>query len=816
MPLLRQVATNLLGGVSQQPPAVRSMDQCEKQENAWPSPAKGLIKRPPLEFIKKLTATAGGTARYHIVDRSPTEQYLFVIKTANIQAYTLVAVGTKAAGDSLTISDPGAIGYSYLSNTGGYTAFDTIRAHTVADYTFILNNQKTVALDAATTSAKPYSDEAYIFVRRGNYLTDYKIRIKSGGSDVTKVCMTWRGDGNPGPQFLQSIQTEDIADKLRTEILSAAIPNLTVTQKGSVLRLALSSGTFDVVEALDSIGDSTMSVVWKEVPRVAAYLPEICTHGFIVKIVGDGEIAADDYYVKFIADEGSGAFGRGKWQEDLNYSAQYKFDASTMPHALTRSFDGSGNPQFSWVRPSWEDKITGDNTLNPSPSFVGRKIQNLFFYKERLGVLCDDRIVMSETHEPLNFWRTTLLTLEDSSPIDVLLNHSPVALCKSATPYIENVVLQSARNQFILRGSEILSPRTVQITPVSAFENQEDLEPIMAGRGLFFGFKRGDHSGIREFFQQGDADSYDSGDVTIQAPNYVQGEIDFMTASTLEETLIVKGSTETNVLYVYKYYWNGDQKVLSSWGKWTFANGMDIRYAKFIENTLYVVSDHSDGLHLERIRLTTGLTDSGSTFLTLLDKRFDQTQASSIVYDGGTGRTTITFPYTVSGSLAATTLPQVVNKSTGAIYTYVSNTTTTVVVTGNLTAVNFWCGLVYPMTLGPTKPLVKLPAGRGVVPESAATQRVKHLELQYAAAGPLHVYVTNGNRATQTYTLNSTQYAHGAVVYDTGTLRTDKAKIAIHGRADDLLVEIVNFYPYPCQLTSAIWEILFYESGQRG
>ena len=50
MPLITEQISNLINGVSQQPPALRLASQSTTQENGLVTIAEGLKKRPPLEY----------------------------------------------------------------------------------------------------------------------------------------------------------------------------------------------------------------------------------------------------------------------------------------------------------------------------------------------------------------------------------------------------------------------------------------------------------------------------------------------------------------------------------------------------------------------------------------------------------------------------------------------------------------------------------------------------------------------------------------------------------------------------------------------
>ena len=85
----------------------------------------------------------------------------------------------------------------------------------------------------------------------------------------------------------------------------------------------------------------------------------------------------------------------------------------------------------------------GDLNTSPNPSFVGKTINDVFFYKNRLGMLTDGSILFSESDEYFNFFRTTVLTLLDGAPIDVGIAHTKVTTLKNAIPFQEKLMLFS-------------------------------------------------------------------------------------------------------------------------------------------------------------------------------------------------------------------------------------------------------------------------------------------------------------------------------------------------------------------------------------
>ena len=77
----------------------------------------------------------------------------------------------------------------------------------------------------------------------------------------------------------------------------------------------------------------------------------------------------------------------------------------------------------------------------------------MFFYKNRLGILTDTSVVFSEADKYFNFYRTTVLSLLYSAPIDVGLAHTKITTLRQALAFQEKLVLFSDHTQFILRGN---------------------------------------------------------------------------------------------------------------------------------------------------------------------------------------------------------------------------------------------------------------------------------------------------------------------------------------------------------------------------
>lgn len=802
MTLIRQDQGNLIGGVSQQPAALRAPSECIEMVNCFPSPVDGLMKRPPTELVKSLGSTPA-VEKYHTIYRDGVEQYLIRITPTGLSGTNLTT------GADVTITDPDTVGYSYLTLFDDETDLEVM---TVADTTFVVNKNKVVSMEVATKSPA-ITNRAILFLRQGDYDASYSVTLRFNNGTVygPYTTTTWKGTGSVPAGKLGSIQTDTIMADLVNKI--PTIPGLTISSHGSIIDIQMDGtiNTINYIETEDSVGDSVLSAIYKGVPRVEGWLPEICIDGHKVEIVGDGEVDADNYWVEFQADgEETGIIGKGKWIETVAPDVQTTINADQMPHILANT----GTDTFEWLQPEWGTRDVGDEDTNPDPTFVGLKLANIFFYKNRLGFLAENQICLSETGEYFNFFRSTMLTLRDTATIQVTTNHSKVTMFKNAVPFNENMMLFSERGQFILKGSDILSPRTVQVLPVSEFESDTIPNPEPTAKSVFFAFGRGQQAGLREIFQTGDILTFDAVDVTDRVPNYMDGGILEMYSSTLENVVLIRTDADADTLYLYKYFWAGDRKVQSSWSKWTFpGTNVVIRHATFIQNDLYLVVDRDGSLYIEKMTIATGTVDTGLDMQILLDRRIDEEDIVAVGYDSINDVTSYVLPDNYR--LGDDDIPWVVDRTSGVALTVFSFSETTITVFGEHTTDDLYIGTGYEMEYHFTEPLVRVPVGDSQKGDYDTPQKVRFCHLQYADTAAFLADVTTGNRATRTIEFSAFAPDLPFDTLDSVLTKKGEFRIPIRGNAKSTYVVLRNPTPYPSNFTSALWEINYRDRARR-
>ena len=648
----------------------------------------------------------------------------------------------------------------------------------------------------------------------------------------------------------------------------------TVEREGSVIKVRPGNRDFRI-RVEDGLANQGLGLAYKEVDSIVD-LPKSCFNNFTIKIKGDADIDQDDYYVFFKVKDGSN-FGEGSWIETVGWkkdesetevleSIETNLEYRTMPVTLVRLANGNfklqspEEDQFDTVEApnevGWRSRKAGDDFTNPFPSFVGSTINDVFFFKNRLGFLTDTAVVFSEADEYFNFFRTTTQQLLDSAPIDVGLSHTKVAVLQHALPFQEKLMLFSKQSQFVLRGADILSPKTVAISPVTEYDITDGIDPLALGSYIYFPFKRGQYEGVFEYFVDNNTEVFEAEEITSQVPKYIPSDIRAMAGSASESMVVLQNATDLKTLYVYKYFWTNKEKIQSAWQKWTFED--NITGFDFIDSTLYLILN---GQQLVEMPVENALTDEGLEYTLLLDNRVDGT-VPTVSYDSQTNRTTIsgipfsvttanTTVFTKGGSernvVAAPSTSSVeiegflasYVKHSGTIYkcveTHTSSASDTPGVSAKWSASTdvpsapnwsdagvlynkddyFVVGKPYEMLYRFSNQAIKQPTERGGKSASDYTfQNIRNGSIEYADSGHFTVEVTPRFRDTYTYVYNPTLLSSISTL-DRFTPESGHFRFGVQCRPEEATIEVKSSSALPVKLLAAEFESMVASRSRR-
>ena len=755
MSLINRSIPNLIGGVSQQPEILRLDNQATEQLNGISNVVEGLKKRPPCSAIAKISNSNITNAHIHTINRDVSERYVLVI------------------------------------TNGG---------------TYIVNKSKTVSM-ASTTSAAKIEQAVYtITTGIGNTTTPIPYSVTINGSTFTYN------------------STDNNSKTIRDGLVAAigSISGISISNIGdSSFRVFQSSGTLSI-SASDGYGNQATQVIKDEVQNFAD-LPAEAINNMVVEVKGNPANNFYSYYVKYKS-------STRIWEETIKPGIKTSLNNSTMPILLIRTADGNfrlteadGSSYTisgtTYDVPAWGGRIVGDEDTSKSPTFVGTKIRDMFFHRNRLGFIADENVIMTRNGKFFEWFNETVTDSLDTDIIDINVSHTKVSLLNHAIAFDEQLLLFSDQTQFILAGGAALTPNNVNVTVTTEYENSKTVKPVGSGSNVFFGFEKGKFSGLREMYVEDDGETNKGEDITSNIPKYIPSNLfKFATASN-ENILVALSSTpfEANNLYVYQWFISDGRRLQSAWHKWQIGSlpfgdsGTTLLNIDFIGADLYIVTNRSDGVFLEKMDCSAAAVDEGSNYLTYLDRKLDDTQVT-ILYNSVTKQTTITLPYSITagdfffpikvvGAPGGSNIP-------GAIFEIVSKTSTTVIVKGDLTGVKFFIGVDYSFVYEFSQQYLAVgQAASGTGNRTRIREgrlQIRNWTVSYDNTAHFTVEVTPLARDTSVYTFNAVTIGSssaGGVNLEDGFYN-----FAIQSRNENLIVKLKNESHLPSNFVNAEWE----------
>ena len=517
-------------------------------------------------------------------------------------------------------------------------------------------------------------------------------------------------------------------------------------------------------------------------------LDDSAAEGTVYEIAGSEANNFDNYYVKKIGDV---------WRETVKPGLNTDFNDFTMPHALVDNGDGT----FTFKKLDWDSRYVGDDLSAKFPSFVESTISDVFFHRNRLGFLSRENVIFSRSGEFFNFFPETVTTILDTDPVDVAVSHNKVATLKHATSYNTSLMLFSDQAQFQLTAKDVLTPKTAAINVTTEYNVNTDVTPVSAGSSLYFAVNKGEATNLKEYEVQPLTYNNEAADVTAHCPRYIPSDCYKLASSDLENTVLALCTSDRSAMWVYKYYWaSPDEKVQSSWSKFTVATGDEILNADFINNKLYLVIKRYEGTYLEMIDFSYNQVDTDLGFLIHLDSRLE----AQGVYNEDTRKTTWSVPYPTTGYNWQAVLG---SKYTGRIGGTLNLTAASLY---QLEALGNWSS--HPVTIGKTynfkyqlSPIYYKDSQKLAVPHYK--MNLKNMHLFYDRSGYFKVTVELKGSDTYEYKLNPT-LGDETLVIGEAVISRGNFRFPIFGDGEHSKITVQSDSMFPVTIQGAEYEAM--------
>lgn len=856
MALVTSSQPSLIGGVSQQPEVLRPSSSAEAQENAYSSVVDGLIKRHPMNHVTQFAWT---TDFVHAISRDEVEKYFLCIDDAGVLRVH------DPVGNEFFLFEEG-LGTDYLSylSAGTLPAKERFRAVTIADTTIIVNRDVVVE-PSPKTGDSPLLEKwrAMVFFKIGAFATQYtiKVRTRDMSDTYTFILKTWKGSdgtqvwiqlsafvwelrgGGVGASGYFQTSTDLLAEAFRDRVNVVLGPGgtnevLASAKDGVLMMKAIDQfsigDSFDPnvtntdFEVHDGLGNSAMTKIWKSVDRLSD-LPRTFLHNYRVDVAGDESDNQDDFTVRFEGEDPlvTDDLQEGKWAEFYQYGSTNRIGVSqTLPLKMIRKFDTSGaitgtvGEIYFELRNDftvWDEKQAGNDETNPEPSFTGEKINEVFFFDNRLGFLTGQNVVMSGANGFFDFYMETAQAgLLDSDVIDVAAGHTSVAILRNAVPVGSALILMSDLVQFqVLSGEDgILSPKTISLEPVATNESEPLVRPHSFGGAVIFPFTRGLFAGVTEMVPASDARGvWSFNTLTDQVPQYLAGDVIEFAVDNRLGVIVALCAADPSKLYIFKEFLGAEGRLQAAWFRYSLTGSPAIKAINFLAGKLFLHIERGSVTTLETLEFHSSPVDPNSDFMTRLDRRLDETGVTSAVYDVKTDITVITFPYTLGGTDAPVIISRADGTNVAGIRPEVTaSDSNSVTVRGDWSSTPFWAGTTYEMLYQFAKPQLRAEEGRGTSAIQTGRIQVTKGTLVHDGTGYFTVGVTLPTRDEVVKSFGPVVSGPGSLVgnlLNAQALQDGRFSFHVMGKADDAVVVVRNDSPFPSNFQKAEWEIQY-------
>jgi len=565
---VNQTLPSLVNGVSQQAPELRHDTTVDEMINCSLSFTEGTRRRNPLVE----TAIDNTIADYpfiHTYERGDgTEAYIITITDGAWKTYDLEG----------SLQDSGTD--SYLSIPSGTRASESFSAVTVGDTTFIVNKTKTVAESTTythgTTNQDIHRSHAYYWVKR-TYIS------YGGENNATKNTYSYTINGTTN-------SNKDTEDGAKSDLIASTLAGQVGASSSGSIIYKNTTGSWDTSDSWGNQASEGWQGVLKQLQDLPNTMGSYSGLQTLVNVTGDEKNKFEGFWA-WVKNPGEA------WLETVAPGIKDGFQNSTMPHTLVRTSIGN----FTFGEFAYYDRDKGDELSNSMPSFVGQQIEDVFFYRNRLGFISGDNIIMSETGIYENFFRTTVTDLLDTDVIDVAVDTNSVANLKYAIPFNENLIVFGTHAQYMMGGDKALTPSTASLAQTTTYDINAKIAPKAIGPNLYFSINRGAFTQVREYFNIPGSIGNDATDITSHIPTYIDHYISELETSTKYDMVFLLAE-DTNEIYVYNQTWEGEEKSQSAWHRWELTNA-SIFNIKVVSDDLFIMYDSDGDRKLGKISL---------------------------------------------------------------------------------------------------------------------------------------------------------------------------------------------------------------------
>ena len=437
-----------------------------------------------------------------------------------------------------------------------------------------------------------------------------------------KATLTSNGDGliRPSPTPFDSdtaVTADTILAGIKTQLEAISGTPISAKVIGPGIYLS-SSSPFNVEIAEEDL----MRVFQKSVNDVTR-LPNMCRHGYIVKVSNARMSDEDDYYLRF--DGENQLDGAGAWTEcaePLIAKSLTNMPLVIQRTALANQGTSSEIATFTIKQFDYQGRRVGDDNTNPMPTFVKTsdgqpksnsntfigRINKVLFFRNRLALLSGENVILSRpgTLGKPDFFIESALTVSASDPIDISAASMFPSEIFDGIEINAGLLVFSTNQQLLLSTDDtVLNPDTAKLRSVSTFNYNKDIPPISLGTTISYLDNSGKFSRLNEMANTSREGEPDVVEISKLVPTLLPKDLNLLTNSRENSIILLAKSNDSNCfVYGYKYLAIGERRQQQAWFKWKLNN--PLLYHFIINDEYYFVDTDK---FLQSIKLVQSDTD---------------------------------------------------------------------------------------------------------------------------------------------------------------------------------------------------------------
>ena len=430
-------------------------------------------------------------------------------------------------------------------------------------YTIVITRGATITTITYTTPSSSYQGTLTTSDIPAT-ATDYQKQVNDRVNAYNSAVTAWIGSA------AAATQPQAIAEQLR--ILIAA-QGISVTRNSS--HLFIDDTTLTGITVNDN-GDGTFMRAAHQTVVDASQLTNMHYVGKIIKVQAKDEDPA--YFLKAVPrvlgttgytevvweEAASHTFTPGVWFAVGTVEAEQFYVAST-PALLKGLVPSLTIPDFS-------GRPVGDLDTNKAPYFINNPITYVGNFQDRLVIGSGSVLSMSEVGNYFNFFRTSVLTVVDTDPVEVFSTGAENDIIRNSVLFDKSLLLFGDKAQYSISGRNPVTPATISVIQSSSHEDTTTAEPVASGDLVFYMKERESVSQMYQLNIGDVSDTSNSSELTQQLHDYIPGTPVEFIATTSPNMLLARTNSSYSKIYTFRYIdsLGGRERLLDSWSRWEF------------------------------------------------------------------------------------------------------------------------------------------------------------------------------------------------------------------------------------------------------